>query len=272
MTKRSESGALDFQSAIDIKITGLVAVFVNPERTECKVGLLRRTPMGHEHKRKVHTKEIDDANATVKEHQGDIGAKHVLTLNVPQGISLRKEDIAIERMVRPPDSDPSSDSFKWFADLEGPEFYDRPIGARESGFYPFITLDSGELFTDKISETILQKKGPRDTDYHDFGYVAVRIGIRIPLDQPGVEATLTNGYQTVFKSRPDRRYEIEIDRGPMHQPIGTVSDAETYYEDKAIGGELQDSEKIHFRSHADEHRAGPEAACFVAYMGQSPPG
>src|SRR5437763_14930422 len=103
MDKRSESHALDFQPAIDVTLTGLIAVFVNHGRTECKVGLLRRTPPGHQHNREVHTKEIDDTNTTVKEHSGDTGVKHVLTLNMPQGISLRNEYITIDRTVRPPD-------------------------------------------------------------------------------------------------------------------------------------------------------------------------
>jgi hypothetical protein len=269
MSQEKTSVARSFQPAIDIKICGLVAVFVTNRRV-CKVGILRKTPGGHPHQHKVHVKEKDSTGATVDTHQGNIGATHALTLNSPLGISLRKEGMSIDRSVRPPSTDPSHDSFEWAVSLEGPQFYNRPIGAKEDGFHPLLTFDSGELYTSKVSESMLQRLDPGDSDFHDFGFVAVEIGIFIPLSSR-LQATFKNGFQHVFTSRLDRFYEITIDNGPVHKPSGTATDAETYYEDDAIGGRLDDDEKIHFQSHVDPHRAGPEAACFVSYLNRSNP-
>lgn len=271
MSTEKKSGGRTFQPAIDVIICGLVAVFVDSRRSRCRVGILRKTPPQHPHKLDIDTTERDELGGPIKSHKGSTSAPHVLKLSSPQGISLRKENMSIKRRERPSETDPEYDSFEWAVALEGPDFYNKPIGAKESGFYPFLTFDSGELYTHKISESELQRTYPPDTNFRHFGFVAVEIGIHIPLP-PGVQATFTNGFLPVFTSKSNRRYEIRVDRGPEHQPTGTlVTDAEAYYVDKAIGGKLKEEEKIHFQSQSDPLKAGPEAACFVAYIDQSNP-
>jgi hypothetical protein len=271
MSKEMKTSSTVVQPAIEIILKGLLAIFANPKRKQAAIGLLKRTH--HQHKLEVKVTEID-ASGTPK----DISPHALkdplkLTLTPPQGISFRNPNMTINRMKHPPTGDPTEDSFAWAVAIEGADFYRKEIGALKAGFKPFLIFDSGELYTSEISQTVLERKDPGASSFTDFGFVAVEIGVHIPLNQMGVKAVLTNGNdpRPIFESKPNTRYEIHIDRGPKHQPTGVVTDAEDYYLDKAIGGKLNDSGKIHFQSHPKKDKAGPEAACFLVFLGDSEP-
>lgn len=270
MSRETKASPADFQPSIEITLTGLLAVFADPLKTPARVGFLKRTHHQHKLELKVTEIDINGTETVISPHT----LKDPLELRVtpPQGITLRNEGMAIKRMTRPQAGDPTVDSFAWAVNLEGQDFYRKPIGATKAAFKPFFIFNSGELYTCEISQTILQRKDP-GSQFEDFGYVAVVIGVHIPLSQAGVKAVLTNGNdpRPVFESKPNTRYEICVDRGPVHRLRGVVTDAEDYYLDKAIGADLNDGEKIHFQSGTDDNKAGPEAACFLASIRTSNP-
>lgn len=267
MSNEREASVEVFQPNINITLSGLLAIFTM--KRPCEVGFLKRAH--HPHKLEVKVTEIDKSGITKDITPCTLKDPLELIVTPSQGISFRKLPRIIKR--KSPPAAGTEDSFAWAVDLENDELYGKEIGAKKAGFRSFLIFNSGELFTAAISETMLERLDPGERDFKPFGFVAVKIGVHIPLDQPGVKAVLMNGSDStpVFVSQPDKRYEISIDRGSVNPPTDPVTDAESYYLDKAIGGKLKDSEKIHFQSRLGEYKIGPEAACFITSLGKSGP-
>jgi hypothetical protein len=105
--------------------------------------------------------------------------------------------------------------------------------------------------------------------YEDFGRVAVILGVDFLTT---VRAVFKNGDDPpIFDSstEPGTDYVITINNDAATHPQGPVSDANHYY--KALGTGIPAEQKILFLSinEGGSGPAGPEAACFPAYLGQS---
>jgi hypothetical protein len=185
--------------------------------------------------------------------------------------------------------------------LENSELYGTPIGGVDPrGFSSILTFNGGALFTfDKPNENILQIQRRRDIPYERFGRVALRLGIDF---LTATKAVFKNGADTVFDSSNEEGtdYIIEITHDALeHPPV--VEDANHYY--TAVGTTIPPNQRILFKSESEirllqerleEARlnkdkelerglktaigilekilgppAGPEAACFVAYLDQT---
>lgn len=212
-------------------------------------------------------------------------------------ITLRDRDAVIDRKTRT-----HLGSARWFVDLENRELYDRPIGVDPVGFKQVLTFNSGELFNDvsqgdsPSTSPLLIQKGI-NANYEEFGFVAVRIGIAFTGAQ---RVVFTNGGGLVFDSaqKPDgTNFEISLDHDARAHPQPIITDANHYY--KAVGSGIPHDKRTFFASvkakvnlliRLDEAKsrrdsalvaeleallagpgvpAGPEAACFPAYLGRS---
>jgi hypothetical protein len=184
-----------------------------------------------------------------------------------QQITYRKHDLAVDRQHDPPAG--TEDSFNWVVDLENIELYDRSIKARTSAFNPILTFTNGELFTNFIPKNALfTVRGLFDR--RKFGFVGSAIGAEFRLDQPpNSKAVFHNGQQPLTPPDPNKDWEIEINNdGPAHS--GVVTDANHYY--KAVGLSLTEPERFLFMCvGGTSGPAGPEAACFTAFLGKSLP-
>src|SRR5438045_8189578 len=97
VTNMSTSNVATFQPAINITVTGLVAIFVSPDKKKGLIGLLRNTPMGHPHHHIIQTIEYDSMNNIHMSHQGVLSVPHVLEVTPASDISFRKQDAVIKR-------------------------------------------------------------------------------------------------------------------------------------------------------------------------------
>jgi hypothetical protein len=173
----------------------------------------------------------------------------------------------IDRQV---DATPENkDSFSWAVDLENAELYGGKIGARKSAFSPILTFTNGDLCTRLTSlNHLFHVRGLFFVKR--FGFVANVLGADFPLDKPGEStAVFFNGLEQIAIPNANEDWEIEINNdAPAHS--GIVTDANHYY--KAVGPGLSEAQRFLFMSNsAGGGPAGPEAACFSAYLSQSEP-
>lgn len=214
-------------------------------------------------------------------------------------ITLRDKNAKIDRKA----AVLNPDSFRWFVDLENSELYDGPIGVKKSAFKQVLTFNSGELFNDVTADPdnpsynfLFVQKGS-ETNYQEFGFVSIRIGIKFTTAHGSIVFTNGNGPDPVFDSaidKPGTDYIISLTNDTEEHP-DVVTDANHYY--KALGNAIPPEERILFasitqkdalramvkqaKSHGNtrfvaalenvEPPAGPEAACFPAYISRSDP-
>src|SRR2546423_3149368 len=164
-------------TTITLFLKGLLGIFVNEDKTLCKVGVLEDPPPGHE--------------LIVRVRKGPAGTdptkmpQEVVTLTKPNiqdelrldvqntsqaKITFRNPDAVIDRQTDP-DPETNIESFNWVVNLENDELYGESIGARSDGFLPTLTFNSGELFTAAISiDKLFIQRGIFSCE--DFGFVA----------------------------------------------------------------------------------------------------
>jgi hypothetical protein len=195
--------------------------------------------------------------------------RDTLSLNVTSAepnITIRNKN-PINRQAAPT----NQDSFNWFVDLErSTELYKFPIGATSDELKPVLTFNSGQLFPLSLSENFLLVQRGIFSAYENFGRVAVILGVDFLTT---ARAVFRNGDDTpIFDSstEPGTDYVITINHDAATHPPGLISDANHYY--RALGTGIPVEHKILFMSIHEEGGsgpAGPEAACFPAYLGQS---
>jgi hypothetical protein len=257
---------------ITLVLKGLIAIFVNPAKTECTVGMLSNAPSGHTLKISFKKQPQGGVLSEFRQPLTPPQVKSRLRLavrNISQDrITFRGMDIDINRHV---DATPATrPSFKWVVDLENDELYGAAIGANKSAFAPVLTFSNGELFTRRISTNhLFIQRGIFTTE--DFGFVANEIGVDFPLDQaPDSKGVFYNGGDAIPLDDQNTNYEIEINHDAAAHS-GIITDANHYY--KGVGLGLTDAQRILFMSNSSGGGpAGPEAACFSAFLGQSQPG
>ncbi|HEV2915076.1 MAG TPA: hypothetical protein VGX92_17500 [Pyrinomonadaceae bacterium] len=252
-------------ATITLILKGLLAIFVNTDRTECTVGILRNPPPEHTLEITVTKQLLGGGEVEIPVH--NIGAELYLDVqNTSQpNITFRDMGAVINRQVDPATN---RDSFKWVVDLENEELYNTAIGANRGAFHPLFIFNSGELFARSISRSHLFIRRGLFGQLEDFGFVASEVGVAISLDQENSRAVFTSGGVEIFTSEPDTNYVIDIDHdAAAHSNI--VLDANHYY--KAVGLGLSERERISFMSIVDDSGpAGPEAACFSGHLSKSP--
>jgi hypothetical protein len=218
--------------------------------------------------------------------------------SINPNITLRKKDVNIgDRM----DTSIAPDSFKWFVDLENSELYGSSIGVKGNKFEQVLTFNSGELFNDarrgdNPSYNPLLVQHGINQNYKPFGFVAIRFGINFSTND---RAVFTNGGGIVFDSAQypaGTNFKIHLNHDATEHPM-LVTDANHYY--KAVGAGIPPEEKKLFASIkqnavfndllrasdrvgdeqlrallerlSEKPPAGPEAACFPAYMSRTDP-
>jgi hypothetical protein len=263
----------DPKANIEVTLEGLQLVFVDSEKKQCTVGVLRDAPAGHDFLIEIVKKNPAGGGQVIKTLSGaDIKSELAISVsNTSQtGITLRKMDAKIDRR-QDPVPDENKDSFLWVVDFER-DIYQKPIGAKKDGFTSLLTINHGELLTRFVSDNKLKiKKGPKGK-FKVFGHVATQTGIDIVLDQPNSQAVFMNGDETVMTFDKDSSFEIIITRVCGKEPGGNDGDA--YY--TAIGHLVPDNEKIFFSSTrlpvgASAVPNTPDASCLGGSMSRSHP-
>ena len=99
--------------------------------------------------------------------------------------------------------------------------------------------------------------------------MATEIGVDFSLDRPDSTAVFLNGTETIPIPDPTQNWEIEVNND-ANTHLDVVTDANHYY--KAVGLDLSEAQRIMFMSNSTGGGpAGPEAACFTTFLGQSQP-
>jgi len=161
------------------------------------------------------------------------------------------------------------DSVGWVVDLENAELYNTEIGARRSAFCPILTFTNGDLFTHRVSRSPLFIQRGLFSPMRRFGFVATEIGADFTLDGPESTAVFMNGTEPIPIPDPTQDWEIEVNND-ADRHLAVVTDANHYY--KAVGPDLSEAQRIMFMSNSTGGGpAGPEAACFTTFLGQSQP-
>ena len=254
---------------VTLVLKGLIAVFVNPAKTKCTVGVLEDAPP--EHKLKI-----------IFRKPGLTGPVEYLTLeppniaynlkldvrNISQTAITTRNPMSIDRQANATPA--NRDSFSWIVDLENAELYDTEIGARKSGFSPILTFTNGELYTHRVSRNFLLTQRGLFSPIRKFGFVATEIGADFILDKPESTAVFMNGTQPINIPNPAEDWEIEVNNDATAH-LDVVTDANHYY--KAIGQGLSETQRFLFMSNnsGGGPPAGPEAACFSTLLGESQP-
>jgi hypothetical protein len=228
-----------------------------------------------------------------------------VTNPVQENITLRGENAPIVRTASPT----HQDSFEWFVDLENEEVYGNTIGAigaNKAKFKEILTFKSGELFSGSplgsgLSYNRLHRQKGSEAEYTEFGFVAGSFGVLFSADRFISSGTNPVFDSSTFAAGSEFRIELEMDATPNSV---IVADANHYY--KAVGAGIPPDERHLFASIVGrnalkvetEHQllvflqdaeakgdkatvaalqkllpltppAGPEAACFPAYMSRS---
>jgi len=283
---------------VTLLLKGLLVLYAKKGETTAKVGILRTFPLGHELTITI-TKDPPPAQEPDPIVLTRHDVKPSLSLEIaPVTPTTIFDETPVDR--NQPVQHPKS--FAWFVDLENDELYGTDIGADPSGFSSILTINSGgELYTaEKPNESILQVLRPPAIDFEPFGRVALTLGVDF---KSATRAVFKNGPKVVFDSdkEPNTNYLIEITHDAVsHLPV--VLDANFYY--TAVGSKIGLTNRISFLSsnlpkllkatltqRIDEERrsgnregervlqtlidklpeppAGPEAACFPAYLSRS---
>ena len=253
---------------VKLILQGSLVLSAKENQTTGTVGILRIPPPGHE-----LTIEIQKIPPTgpkpplITLVRDQIRDKLYLNVTSAQpNITIRNKNLVDRKAEKT-----NQDSFNWFVDLEkASELYKFPIGADINEFNPLLTFNSGQLFSFALSENFLQVQKGIFSTYEDFGYVAVKLGIDFFTT---VRTVFINGVDPpVFDSltEPGTDYLITIKNEAKTHPPGPVTDANHYY--RGLGSGISLQQRILFLSETDpglSPPAGPEAACFPAYLSQS---
>ncbi len=254
---------------VTLVLKGLIAVFVNPDRTLCTVGVLEDVPP--QHNLRIIFRKPGDAGPVEDLRLEPPNIAFNLQLDVSNisqtGITFRKPT-PINRQAN--FTAENGDSFSWVVDLENAELYNTELGARRSAFSPILTFTNGDLFTHRVSRSALFIQRGLFSPMRRFGFVATEIGVDFSLDRPESTAVFLNGTESIPIPDPTQNWEIEVNND-ADAHLDVVTDANHYY--KAVGLQLSEAERIMFMS---KHTpggppAGPEAACFSTFLGQSQP-
>ena len=253
---------------VTLVLKGLIAVFVNPERTLCTVGVLEDVPP--EHKLRIIFRKTGIAGPEEDLRLDPPNIAYNLQLDVSNisqtGITFRNP-IPVNRQANPPAA--IKESFSWVVDLENAELYNTAIGARRSAFCPILTFTNGELYAHSVSRGPLFTQRGLFSPMRRFGFVANEIGVDFFLDRPESTAVFLNGTEEIPIPDPTKNWEIEVNND-ADRHLDVVTDANHYY--KAVGLNLSDAQRILFMSNSTGGGpAGPEAACFATTLGQSQP-
>lgn len=276
---------------ITMLLKGLLVLDAKEGHTIGVVGILKNPPPGHVLTIKITRQPPGGGPVTMP--PPPIGG--TLSLNIVNAgspnITIRNPN-PVNRTVAPA----NQDSIKWFVDLErAGELYRFSIGANRDEFMPILTFNSGRLFAAELSENFLLVQRGIFASYEDFGRVALTLGVEF---LSATSAVFKNGPDVVFDSasEPGTDYKIEITHdAAQHPPV--VTDANNYY--KALGAGIPLEQRILFMSLSERELlkarlkeaqlkknkeledairnllrilgppAGPEAACFPAYLGQT---
>jgi hypothetical protein len=269
----------DFQpSTITLVLKGLMVLFTN-KPNEIKIGLLRQVPVWHNKKIEVLTRGASgefEPVLTLEDGNAD-GMFDLAVTDTSIGISKHQPNEQIDRFVGPQSASLKDESFNWLIDFER-EFYPPPpppIGANKNEFCSFITLNSGEIFTIKVSDNHLQYRRINSPFWIHFGKVAVILGIRITLNTPESRAVLTKAGRPIFDFEAGTEYHVSIERTETSHDVGIGHDADYYF--TAIGTLLEPTQHLLFRSFpplvitSSDPPNTPDAACPQGLLSQSDP-
>lgn len=277
---------------VTLLLKGLIVLAAKAGSRTGVVGVLKNPPAGHQ--LTISVIRQPPAGAPVPIPVGTINNTLSLDIvnNAAPDITIRNQN-PIVRTAAPA----NQDSFGWFVDLErAAELYGFSIGANRAEFRPILTFNSGRLFAAELSANFLLVQRGIFSSYADFGRVAVKLGVEF---LSATSAVFKNGSNVVFDSTSQPGdYQIEITNdATQHPPV--VTDANHYY--KAVGAGIPQELRILFLSVSERELlkaklreaisggdetliatlkdllrilgppAGPEAACFTAYLGQTNP-
>jgi len=296
----------EMPTTLTLFLKGSLVLFAKKDQRFGKVAILRVPPPRHELKISYSTKPPQGGFGLPQDVQDIRDALSIEVTNPAQEhITLRKEHSPIDRHS----GSGEQDSVEWFVDLENEHLYGNimtTIGANKGRFKQILTFESGELFTGfPITYNRLFVQRGSEAEYEEFGYVAGLIGVLFSADNivfkkgPSQQDVVFDS--STFDPGTEFRIDLVVDALP-HSRI--VADANQYY--KAVGTGIDDETRILFASIVEQDEiqnevqhqiqllfddalrkgdkalsdslkrilddgppAGPEAACFPAYLSRT---
>ena len=285
-------------SKVTMILDGLIVLAAKLDEVDGEVGVLKFHPF---HDFKIHVTKFF-TNGTTDEFDVKQIQKELKLVTDPATKITARDTTDVDRMVHPSDH---FQSIKWFVDLEdGKKFYKR-LQATRTEFEPIIKFKGGELYTaEPVNDSILEVFRGLTVDPEPIGRVALKLGI--DFSNLNSVSFRNDPRPVIFDTNIDgagTNYTVLVSNN--RKPHGGLSnDADLYY--TGLGGNLHPEELITFRSvsnrirqleesiaeihsqgerHAEfekkqqetldklhaigDQRAGPEAACFPAYLSQS---
>ena len=286
-------------SKVTMVLDGLIVLAAKLGDDNGEVGVLKFHPF---HDFNIHVKKFFTNGTTAEFNVQQISDELKLEIAPPRKITAR-DATEVKRLEHPSDH---FESIKWFVDLEdGKEFYKPGLQAKRTEFKPIIKFNGGELYTaEPVNDSILEVFRGLTLNAERIGRVALKLGIEFA---NATSAVFRNDpHDPIFDSNKDgvgTNYTIQVSNNRKAHG-GTSMDADLYY--SALGADIDLDKRITFRSvsnrisqleesrdeihsqserhpefekkqqetldklHAlGDQRAGPEAACFPAYLSQS---
>ena len=155
--------------------------------------------------------------------------------------------------------------FRWAVDVEGKEFYNQELITKPNQLGPVLRVSSGEFYTKTRTRPLLRNKGNGTFEY--FGSAAEEIAADLFIDAGDVVLRSANSGKEILRLKdvPGTSYEIVVENefltdahsrsaGHFENYYRLISKPrEEWYDFKVIRQTV---------SSANNHYAGPEAACF----------
>jgi hypothetical protein len=107
--------------------------------------------------------------------------------------------------------------FRWVLDLEGPEFYNRPLVKKTETLQPRILIKHGVFYTAVKTDSTFKRSAPFDEE--DLGNVAYLIGANIYFEADGQAALRIGKENLVFNYVPDGRKYLVLFLNLCHEQV-----------------------------------------------------
>lgn len=220
---------LDHSKAnVTIAIGGLALACINSrERNRCEVGLLRcdrHKPVLDIQRVELHPKSRRPIRSTLVPHSLNLDEDITIGLEYDDGEILncsRGVSTYTRRDFDRLDDTGDPEDFRWIADLEGPEFYNRKLKIRHrSELKPIILINDGILYTAQKSSEVFARV-PVKPEGPSIPLGRLGDGLSADITYPeGSKVVLRNGSDPGLSSRAcsttllidrDSRYVITIE-------------------------------------------------------------
>jgi hypothetical protein len=212
---------LDHSKAnITIDIGGLALACINSrQRNRCEVGILRcdrHKPILDIQRIELHPKSRKPLRSVLVPHSLNLDEDIVIDVEHGNGAEIAHCRRGVTTFTRREfdrlDDTGDPEDFRWIADLEGPEFYNRELRIKHrSELKPVILITDGILYTSRKSEEVFARVSAVDEGPSvPLGKLGFGMGADITYPE-GTRVVLRNGSDTVSQANGTCQTTLIVD-------------------------------------------------------------